>query len=124
MTFIIESIIPGISLEAPDDSSTPRNPPIIAPKATPQRRDLIDQGEVLDLDKSLDSTAPNLSRRANLSRQNAFEDLDESPLSPNSTASTQDIVDAIGENTMKVSRFIGELADRVKDLETSVNKLT
>ena len=111
-------------MEAPDDSSTPRNPPIIVPKATPQRRDLIDQGEVLDLDKSLDSTAPSLSRRANLSRQDAFEDLDELPLSPNSTASTQDIVDAIGENTIKVSRFIGELADRVKDLETSVNKLT
>ena len=112
-------------MDAPEDSSTPKNPPIIAPKPTPQRRDLVSHGQTLDLDASSNSAAPDLStsRRANLSRQNAFEDvIEETPMSPSSTASTQDIVDAIALNTMEVTRYIGELADRVKDLETSVNK--
>lgn len=112
-------------MEAPEDSSTPRNPPIITPKPTPQRRDLTSEGQTLDLDGSLDSAAPNLSRRSNLSRQNAFEaDSEELPMSPNSTASAQEIIDAIATNTIKVTEFIGELADRVKNLETSVNKST
>ena len=114
-------------MEAPEDSSTPRNPPIVAPKPTPQRRDLSSLGQTLDLDTSSSSAAPDLStsRRANLSRQNAFEDVnEESPLSPGSNASTQDIVDAIALNTMEVTKYIGALADRVKDLETSVSKST
>ena len=123
--YFIDTKVQQLSLEEPGDSSTPRIPPIIGAKPTPQRRDLASQGRTLDLDRSLDSTAPNLSRRSNLSRQDAFEiESEEAPLSPSSNASTQDLIDAIAENTTKVSQFIGELADRVKNLETSINQST
>ena len=105
----------------PGESSTPRNPPIITPKPAPQRRDLSIQGRTLNLESSLDSTAPELNSSRGLSRQNAFDEALNDAEQP-ANASAAEIVEAIGENTLAVSRFIGELADRVKKLETSVNK--
>ena len=121
--------IQNLNLGTPGESSTPRNPPTLAPKPTPQRRDLSTHGRTLDLSEQMDSTAPELSssRQSTFGRQDAF-DLEDGeldligPNSPHSAASAQDIVEAIAENTMRVTEFISDLADRVKSLETSVNK--
>ena len=113
---------------APENRSTPNNPPAIGPKPTSQRQNLSLQGQSLDLEASLDSTAPELnrSRPVGLDRQNAFDHSDEieQPTQDDAshTADTQGIIDAIGENTLLVTQFISELADRVKNLETSVNE--
>ena len=115
--------VQDISMGEPGETSTPRNPPIIMPKPAPQRQDLSIQGRTLNLESSLDSTAPELNSSRGLSRQDAFDEaLDEETEQPSANASAAEIVEAIGENTLAVSRFIGELADRVKKLETSVNK--
>ena len=112
---------------APENRSTPRDPPAIGPKPAPQRQDLSLHGKSLVLETSSNSTAPELSRsrQAGLDRQNSFDHSDqvEQPSNDDAhTADTQGIIDAIGENTLLVTQFISELADRVKNLETSVNE--
>lgn len=117
-----------MSLGAPEESSTPKQPPSITSKPAPQRRDLSIHGQTLELSGNSNSAAPELSssRQLGLSRQDAIdledqEEVDE-PNPPQPAACTQDIIDAVAENTLQVTMFISDLADRVKDLESSVNK--